>query len=35
MEAYSQNFETTAQLSAPQGAIGIFVICADTEEEAL
>ncbi|MFT5489361.1 MAG: luciferase family oxidoreductase group 1 [Paracoccaceae bacterium] len=35
MEAYRQNFEPSAKLTAPQGAIGIFVICADTEEEAL
>jgi alkanesulfonate monooxygenase SsuD/methylene tetrahydromethanopterin reductase-like flavin-dependent oxidoreductase (luciferase family) len=35
MEAYRQNFEPSLQLATPQGAIGIFVICADTEEEAL
>ena len=35
MEAYRRHFEPSAQLAAPQGSIGIFVICADTEEEAL
>jgi luciferase family oxidoreductase group 1 len=35
MEAYRRHFEPSAALSAPKGNIGIFVICADTEEEAL
>ncbi|MEE2721496.1 MAG: LLM class flavin-dependent oxidoreductase [Pseudomonadota bacterium] len=34
MEAYRRHFEASAELSAPHGSIGIFVICADTEEEA-
>lgn len=35
MEAYRRHFEPSAQLSQPQGSIGLFVICADTEAEAL
>jgi luciferase family oxidoreductase group 1 len=35
MEAYRQNFDPSGGLAAPAGSIGIFVICADTEEEAL
>lgn len=35
MEAYRRHFEPSASLAAPRGSVGIFVICADTEEEAL
>ena len=35
MQAYRQHFEPSPQLASPKGNIGIFVICADTEEEAL
>tara|TARA_B100000686_G_scaffold354848_1_gene467661 strand:- start:1312 stop:2331 length:1020 start_codon:yes stop_codon:yes gene_type:complete len=35
MEAYRKHFEKSDQLSKPQGSIGIFVICAETEEEAI
>ena len=35
MEAYRRHFESTEQLSKPRGSIGIFVICADTEDDAL
>ncbi len=35
MEAYRQHFRPSEQFSEPVGSIGIFVICADTEKEAL
>ncbi|MEC7490194.1 MAG: LLM class flavin-dependent oxidoreductase [Pseudomonadota bacterium] len=35
MEAYRRHFEPSRQVSVPRGSVGIFVVCADTEEEAL
>ena len=35
MEGYRRHFEPSAELAAPKGSVGIFVICAETEEEAL
>ncbi len=35
MEAYRQHFQPSEWLANPVGSIGIFVICAPTEEEAL
>ncbi len=35
MEAYRRHFRASGQLAGPAGSIGVFVICADTEEEAL
>ena len=35
MRAYQQHFQPGGLLDAPQGSAGVFVICADTEEEAL
>ena len=35
MEAYRRHFEPSPELAEPKGSVGIFVICADTEEEAL
>ena len=34
MEVYRQRFRPSARLAAPQGSIGVFVICAESEEEA-
>jgi len=34
MEAYRQRFQPTERLTAPQGSIGVFVICAESEAEA-
>jgi luciferase family oxidoreductase group 1 len=34
MEAYRLRFRPSPRLGAPQGSIGVFVICADSEEEA-
>lgn len=34
MEAYRHYFQPSPWLAAPQGSIGVFVLCADTEEEA-
>ena len=35
MEAYRQHFRPSFQFAQPTGSVGVFVICADTEEEAL
>ena len=35
MGAYRNHFKPSATLAAPRGSIGVFVICADTEAEAL
>ena len=35
MEAYRRHFQPSPELGAPEGSIGIFVICAPSEEEAL
>ena len=35
MEAYRKHFQPSDHLPAPAGSIGVFVICADTEEAAL
>ena len=35
MEAYRRHFEATEQLPKPRGSIGIFVICAETQDEAI
>ena len=35
MEAYRQHFRSVRRLAAPQGSIGVFVLCAETEEAAL
>jgi len=34
MRTYQMHFQPSALLAKPQGSIGVFVICADTEEEA-
>ena len=34
MRAYRDAFRPSARLAAPQGSIGVFVLCADTEAEA-
>lgn len=34
MDAYRQHFQPSQFLAEPKGNIGVFVICADTEEEA-
>jgi luciferase family oxidoreductase group 1 len=34
MDAYRQRFQSTERLANPQGSIGVFVVCADTEAEA-
>ena len=34
MRAYQMKFRPSALFSEPQGSIGVFVLCADTEEEA-
>jgi len=34
MEAYRQHFRSVRRLAAPQGSIGVFVLCAETEEAA-
>lgn len=34
VEMYKRRFQASKTLSAPQANIGVFVICADTEEEA-
>jgi len=34
MAAYHQHFQPSPWLAAPQGSIGIFVLCADSEAEA-
>lgn len=34
MELYRQRFQPSERLAAPQGSIGVFVICAETEAEA-
>jgi luciferase family oxidoreductase group 1 len=34
MEAYRLRFRPSPRLARPQGSIGVFVICADSEEEA-
>lgn len=35
MEAYRRHFHASGQLDEPAGSVGVFVICADSEEEAL
>jgi luciferase family oxidoreductase group 1 len=35
MRAYQMGFKASDLLAKPQGSIGVFVICADTEEEAM
>lgn len=35
MDAYRRHFRATERLAGPVGSVGVFVICADTEEEAL
>ncbi len=35
MEAYRKHFEPSTELREAKGSVGIFVICAETEEEAL
>ncbi len=35
MAAYKSQFRPSARLAAPQASIGVFVICADSEERAL
>jgi len=35
MAAYRDRFRPSARLTAPLGSIGVFVLCADTEAEAL
>ena len=35
MEAYRRHFRPSARLARPEGSVGVFVICAPTEEEAL
>ena len=34
MRSYQMKFQPSALFSEPQGSIGVFVLCADTEEEA-
>jgi luciferase family oxidoreductase group 1 len=34
MDAYRQRFQSTERFANPQGSIGVFVVCADTEAEA-
>jgi luciferase family oxidoreductase group 1 len=34
MRAYREQFRPSLRLAAPQGSIGVFVICADSEERA-
>jgi luciferase family oxidoreductase group 1 len=34
MRGYREHFRPSAALAAPAGSIGVFVICADTDEEA-
>jgi luciferase family oxidoreductase group 1 len=34
MRAYQQHFQPSAWLPSPRGSLGVFVVCADTEEEA-
>jgi len=34
MDAYRQRFRPSERLAKPQGSIGVFVVCADTEAEA-
>jgi luciferase family oxidoreductase group 1 len=34
MQAYRESFEPSAHLAKPQGSIGVFVLCAETEVEA-
>ena len=34
LDAYRRNFRPSPLLAAPRASIGVFVICADTEEEA-
>ena len=35
MDAYRRHFRPSGRLPAPEGSVGVFAICADTEEEAL
>lgn len=35
MEAYRNQFAPSAELATPEGAVAVFVICAETEEESL
>lgn len=35
VQAYRQHFEPSAFLSEPEANVGVFVLCADTEEKAL
>lgn len=35
MEAYRNQFSPSEELASPRGAVAVFVICAETEEEAL
>ena len=34
MRTYRQQFRPSSQLQQPEGSIGVFVVCADTEEQA-
>jgi luciferase family oxidoreductase group 1 len=34
MEGYRRQFRASPRLAAPQGSIGVFVVCAESEEEA-
>jgi len=34
MEAYRTRFQPSARLPAPQGSIGVFIVCAESEAEA-
>lgn len=34
MRAYHEAFKPSARLAEPRGSVGVFVICADTEDEA-
>ncbi|HVC55868.1 MAG TPA: LLM class flavin-dependent oxidoreductase [Stellaceae bacterium] len=34
MQGYRQRFQPSARLAVPQGSIGVFVICAESDEEA-
>jgi luciferase family oxidoreductase group 1 len=34
MTAYREDFQPSPHLAAPRGSIGVFVLCAETEEEA-